>query len=659
MPSLPAVDVATTGHGPTEIGVAFRLESVDPADVPALDVLAAALAGGPQSRLALSPLAIAGDVGNVRAYAYVGRDVGLLVISCTVQGGNLLSAARSAANAALLVPRVPLTDAEVGSAREAVLAADAREASSMDGAVRALGQHAVVQGDPEAAARRQPALSSLTVGQLRGVAREHLTADRMAVAVVVPQPCHADASAVPCATGELGEPHVDADRLRSEILQEVRALTRASPPRSEELGEGVWRAHLPDGGIVLVRPEPLASGVAVVAGCSAGAAWQAEERSGGAVVLGALLAGADQERRWSVARPARALASHVDHDVITVEGEFVPELSAAGIRTVITTLLWPAFGAEEFMQARAHLATKAARRRDQPDGVAWAEMRATLHRGQPYSLDPAGTVNVLDVLDLEQIESLHQRVVRRESLVVSIVGPVDPDAAIGAVADVLAAGPPAPAPAALASTAPSDRGSGPVVRRRDLATDRSHVMLGYPTDGLRGTYHARAALAAMLDSGPQGVGRRLEGAGLAYRAGVERAEFFSSGRIVLHAEVPPGNEEQALESLRSAVATLRAGRISDAELARARSLAASRLASGVATPARRAAAMLRGELAGLPATAMLSAARRVVSITREQVLREARQVFDSTGEVVVIVGPRVEEDVRAADSDGRSPGPPP
>ena len=332
---LVEVDLAPTAESMVAVG--FRLPRSDVEETAALEVLAAALGGGPTSRVARTPLARSGLVVGTRAFVAPGRQGGVLVLTASLEGGEVSSAVEAMTALALAAGDEELTPAELEAARQALLGADAATAAGAEGAARRLGREAALGYEPDLGARWRAAVFAIDAATVAHHARERLRPSTLSVALLTGEHVRGeDEQGWPVVEGEAGELRRDVERLRNEIRTAVsRATDHASArPDPSPVTAGVRRVELAGGAVVLVSQEPAATEAAIVVALPGAAAWQADRRSGGAPLLATLL-----RREGTGPSPAPtplrgALESTLDHDALSASGEFLPGELATALRSV-------------------------------------------------------------------------------------------------------------------------------------------------------------------------------------------------------------------------------------------------------------------------------------------------------------------------------------
>jgi len=630
----PRVGVAASPTAQPFTALAVRLPRLEPAEAAALELLAAALAAGPESRIGRSAAVRAGAMASPRGQVYAGRQASLFVLAASggIAGGE--SAARALAAVTLASIDGPLSPSELERARRIVLRADGAATPRAADSARRLGRDSVVAGDSAARGRWRQAVLDATAESVATVARERISPEAMTVAVLVREHLRgaSEAEGGPLVVGEGGHERVDLERLRgdvSAVLRDVQAALEAG--RAALPDDSPVRVELAGGTTVIVSEVPLAGEVAIAAGCPAGAAWQAERRSGAPALVAALAASGGLEVTF-------------DHDLFAASTSVPAEELTPAVSDLVGGLLWPEVDDAALEQQRGSLTLGAIRRRDDARHQARTRLAQALHGGR-YRLDPEGTVRGLDTLDRAQVLEAHRNVATPARLVVAIAGPVPPAEAVRAVTAALAAAPvfDGDPPEALEPERGRPEG-GAAEHRHAMASRRTHVVMGFATAGAAAPDSAaRLVLVELLRSGRLSLDRAMEAEGLAFRVEVEHFEGVDAGHVILAVETAPQNVELVVTRLRAVVARLRESALPAGSLEPARGRAASRLASDLGAPASHAEALLRAELAHISPADALARPDRILTVSAEELAETARRHLARDREVLVVVGPEPEE----------------
>ena len=87
-------------------------------------------------------------------------------------------------------------------------------------------------------------------------------------------------------------------------------------------------------------------------------------------------------------------------------------------------VLHPTFPADEVELVRAQIANQLKARLDNPDAYLQVLANELMYRGHPYAVDPAGTVEAIEALQVADLERWHRERLTKENLLLVVVGNV-------------------------------------------------------------------------------------------------------------------------------------------------------------------------------------------------------------------------------------------
>lgn len=642
----PRVAVATSGAPGAALALSFRFSQDDELSFAAVEVLARALGGSGSGRLEQSVAARSGRLMRPAVGVFYGRRGGALVLTALSEADDeaIEATARGLLWAAYSSRVASVRGGELERARRLARLARARSWATTEGLARALGQLALSRGVEEDA----PVFSSLagvSRDELGRAAERLLVSDRMTLALVVQEHRARRPSRLPLETGGDGEERIAVDRLRARLDRVIDGMSQIleteGPPESDA---EVVQLRIPEGPLLLIRPEPRASSVAIRVSSPLAGAWQTFHAAGKLALLAKMITGLARER-WRSASLGGLPRASPSPDALSVSAEVLPDELERGLDAALTSMLWPGLTQDSLDRCRSELSSLAIARRDDPRYLGDEALRRALHPGAPYGMTFPGSLPELDTTNIDQIHRIHGRAVRADRLIISVVGPVEPEGVLRTVSLALASAP------GLSEDEPppgqADEAQPPEVPeiRRIVPGERVVLGLGFTTSGLsEPRWRHLEVLFDLLHRGAGSLGQRLEDGGLAVDHEVELWQGARGGHLVLRVETLPGNEARVREVLEETISDLTSGSVAAEELRLARRRAAARHARRLSTPAGRAAALEAAALAGLPPADLLGAGPSLLEI-EESALREVTAtVFAPARRVLVVVGPEPVEE---------------
>jgi zinc protease len=616
--------------GEGRLAVGFRLPTLDADELAAVDVLAVTLAQGDAGRLPRELVYNRQVARAARASVFHARDGGLLVLDLSLVAGRFEEAARVALAEASRAGREELEPAALEAARAALEADLARGQETAAGYARKLGFFATIAGDAGFEDRYLERLRGLTGAQVRSVAEKLVRPSNVALAAL---------ALAPAAAGRSSEDV--AESLRALAASETGASPRATAPASVTSFGNVVRVMFPSGMRVLVLRDPTASTVVVHAIWSGGLRLEDARSNGATSLLAATLPRGTRTRDAArLAADFRALGGGLSaaagRDELGVRVTFLARRWEEGVELLADCLRHPAFLEEEVDRARRAALERVRDHEDDADAAATRLYAATLWPGHPYRLPLLGTAASLSALTRRRLADHFQRYYGASTLTIAVVGDVDAERIAGKLRALFAD---APAPLVKASSSP------PPARTTDAPTeifalaakDQAHVVVGYAGLTLADPERRAAEVLVEILGGPGGrLARELGGTSLVDASAWSGVD---GGALVFDLASTPAALEDAVSSLRAALARVVATAFTPAELEGARAALVGADARALEDRGAVAAALARDEALGLGAGAYRRAAAELAAVTPEAVARVARRLIDPRLEIVAVVRP--------------------
>jgi zinc protease len=612
--------------GEAYLALGFHAPPARHPDVAALEVAAILLGQSESARL--PRLLRDRDQVVTSAYAAVHalRDPGLFVLSATAPptaGGPIRAVRALAAAAGALAAE--LTDDELAKARLVAEAAVTRQLETVQGRARALGWHATIAGEPHFAHVHLDRIRAVRRADVARAVARYLRPETASVAALLP-PAAARRGAFPGAA--------------------ERALERGlggAAPAAAAAAITERRVALPSGAVVIVRRDPAAPVVAMRAIWRGGQRAEDAAHAGASTLLARLLV------RGCAGRDAAAVADRIDRlggSLVGVAGrnsfglaaEWLAGTWRGGLDLLADCVVDPTLPAAELGREARLLRDDQLAQDASPAHAAFRLFGEALYGQHPYARDPLGSPAVTAGLGSAQLAAFYRERYPLSGLVLAIVGDVDLEDAIALAtarlgarpAARVAALPPAPVrPAAAAEV------------YRYLERSQAHLVVGFP--GARLDAPDRFALEVLVAVlGGQGgrlFGELRERRALAYRVAAHGVEGIDPGFLAVYLACSPEKLPAAVAAVRAELARVRAGGITEAEVARAR----EQLVAGHRIAMQRRAAVAHSiayhEVHGLGWQAWAAYEARIGAVTTAEVAAAAVAYLRADREVIATVRP--------------------
>ena len=437
------------------------------------------------------------------------------------------------------------------------------------------------------------------------------------------------------------------------LIAAVAAL--ATPVRSQTLppsavapapatAAGWARLTLPNGIVVLVAERLGIPIVIARASVEAGAILDPPDKGGVASLTALLLT------RGSATRPALEVDRAIEFVGGSLEGEGGRDSSEVvlsvlrkdlglGLDLLTEALLRPAFPATEFERKRDEIVASVRRSEEDPGTVAARLLRRLAFPEHPYGRPVTGTEASLRAITRDDVAAFYRAAYRPERTIVAVAGDVtaaavrtELEARLGAWSVATPApAVPGPAPLGLPSRTES------VQRSLTQAT----ILLGQATVARRHPDFYPLLVASQILGG--GSSSRLytrvrEERGLAYNVYAQYAPGRLAGLFLVELQSENARVREALAVVREELVRLRRERVSEEELARARSYLVGSFPLRMDTAADVSDLLVAIERFDLGLDYPARFRQTVSAVTADDVLRVVRAHWDPDGMSLALVG---------------------
>lgn len=328
-------------------------------------------------------------------------------------------------------------------------------------------------------------------------------------------------------------------------------MTSPAPPAG---AREVRRTVLPNGCTVLVRRDPSADAVAIVTWIRAGYFDEPDELGGIAHVLEHMyFKGTPRFGPGEIAAATKACGGYLNAATIYDHTAYYAVVPAARFEDALDIQheAWArsTIDAGELRRELEVIVQEAQRKRDTPGAVAVETLFEVLHDRHRMRRWRIGHDDVLRRLTRDDLLGFYRAHYGPANTIVAIVGAVDPDAALAAVA--------ARHGTAAGGRPPRDRGPDEIAppgrRWREWAGDLSNAELVIGWRTVPPSHPDAPALDLAADVLGTGRGARLWRAvrerGLAPSVSASHYTPTELGVFVVHADAPPATAEQALRTM--------------------------------------------------------------------------------------------------------------
>jgi predicted Zn-dependent peptidase len=297
--------------------------------------------------------------------------------------------------------------------------------------------------------------------------------------------------------------------------------------------------------------------------------------------------------------------------------------------------LEPKLAPDDVADEREFLLSRVQRRGDNPSSRAFDELFAALYGLHPYGLPSLGTAESLKRIDHAAIVAHYRAFYRPERLVLAVSGQVSAAEVLAEARRLFGV-----MPAGTAVAEPTIPPPAAAARRVavEQPAQQAQILVGALAPPMDHADHAAVKVLSTILGG--GMAGRLfvelrDKRGLAYTASAYYDPVREPGALVLYLGTAPENAQRAEEALAAEVARVRAERVGEDELRRARGYLLGRYAMDRRTNERQAWYVAFYELQRVGADFPERYRRAVEAVTAADVQRVAQRYLETLATVVL------------------------
>jgi predicted Zn-dependent peptidase len=428
--------------------------------------------------------------------------------------------------------------------------------------------------------------------------------------------------------------------MRAARIALLAAIAVAVAGASAPAADSVRTERLDNGFTIVVRENPVAPVVALSLLVRMGSRWETPANAGISNFLHAVM----------VKGTARRSGAELAETVASLGGKIsaVGEVDYSEIRASALARFWrelldiaaelalePKLAPDEVTRERDWLLTRVQRRDDNPASRAFDAFYAALYGPHPYALPTLGTAESLQRIDHAALVAHYRAFYRPERMVLAVSGQVTASEVLVEARRLfgrMPAGDRSPDPRLPAAAASGQRVA------IEQAAQQAQIVSGGLAPPLDHRDHAAVKVLGGILGG--GMAGRLfvelrDRSALAYTANAFYEPLKEPGTLVLYLGTAPENAARAEEALMRELTRIRAERVGNDELARAKAYLLGRYAMDRRTNERQAWYLAFYEVEGVGADYPERYRRAVEAVTADDVLRVARTYLGTPTTVVV------------------------
>jgi len=614
----------------------FHIPGLASVDVPALDVLAIALGQGDRSRLPWRVRRGKRLATGISSYAYTPSDPGLFFVSASLATEHGKDGAVETLRETFRLLREPVTDEELDRARVSIEGDAVYERETVQGTARKVGFYEAVGGGLKTEKRYFEAIRSLKPADLARVAQKYLRPDNLTVSMLGPK---ASLPAMP----ELGE----AAKLAWTDATRAAKVSAAKPAKKGKVAskDRETRMTLPGGATLIVRRDPSVPLLAIRGVFLGGLRFEDDSTAGLTHLLARVLPKGTADRSFaeivrSVDRFAGSVSGFSGFNSFGLRLDALSKNRGEALELFCDILQRPTFEAREVDHERTQVLEAIKSLEDHPGSWVMRVLTQALFKKHPYRLSMIGEKDLIEKVTSAELASFYERIAVPKNLTIAVVGDVEAEEMEERFGEALSGFgggrsfemPHVPREPAI--TSPRE-----AVIHKDK--EQAHIALGF--HGL--TFHDddRHALE-LLSAGLSGQGGRLflelrDKQALAYQVTAFTQEALDPGYFCVYMATDPKKLTKAVDGISRELEKLRQDGLTQDELDRNKRQIVGGFEIDLQRAAARAANLAFNDRYGLGFQEYLEYPKRVLAVTREEVIEVARKILDPQKSALAVCRP--------------------
>lgn len=653
------VEVRREGTTPRTL-LAYHVPRFGHPDYYALDVLSTILSGGRSARLSQS-LVETGIATSAYAYNADHADPFLMILGATAQQKKTATDLEKALLADVDKLQTDLvTNAELARAQNQIEASFTFERDSIPDQAQTLGRYAV-WGDWRYSDRYLSQVKKVTAVEVQRVAKKYLGAENRTVGHFVPTSAPSDPSPPAREAASQGIARYKPTQAGKATLFSPRSMrgpvkpgVAPRPVRGNTKTPPATRVVLPNGLVVLVQPNRANATVSVSGSIlSAGNAVESMDKPGlAAFTAGMLQRGTEKRTSLQIAEAMEEVGASVEissgAEYLSFAGRSLRKDFARLLDVLSDQLRHPKFPADQMEKLKTETLSVLAQEAEDPSArAARAFSGAVYPPNHPYwtpSVEAQiGAVQGFKQSDLQAFHTTHYG---PNTMILVVVGDVDPEAAVGLVKQYFADW---ERKQGLASPIIPPTPSQNQAKRLVIPLpDKSQVdvVYGYATGIARSApdFYAVRILNWVLGGGSFGsrlMANLRDKQGLVYGVYSDFEAGLGAGPFTVAFGTNPSNADKAVAEMQQQIGRLQTQGITPDELTRAKNFITGSYPIRLATNAGVAQQLLAAEVFQLGLDYPSRYAALYNAVTLQEVNAAARKYLDPERGTLVLAGPYI------------------
>lgn len=335
-----------------------------------------------------------------------------------------------------------------------------------------------------------------------------------------------------------------------------------------------------------------------------------------------------------------SLGAHATEDFTTASARVLKKDADLGFALLADMLQHPAFHKQEFERVRAQILGEIVSDDDDPGNVAMKAFHQLIFHGHPYSWPAHGTEDTLNRITVADIQQFHAREYVPNQTILVIVGDLTQEQAATLVQNHFGSWKKGTSPSSITKKpTPLDRKMVQLIEK-DLT--QSTIVLGHTgISRSNPDYYAVTVMNYILGAG--GFSSRLmdsirDKQGLAYGVMSQFDTRLMPGAFLINLQTRTEVTNQAITGVLTEIKGIRDAPVTDQELSEAKSFIVGSFPLRIDSSAKLANVLAQVEFYNLGLDYFTQYPKAIEKVTKDDVLRVAKQYLDPQHYALVVVG---------------------
>ncbi|MBT3182461.1 MAG: insulinase family protein [Deltaproteobacteria bacterium] len=609
------------------LALGFHIPEITDPDVPTLDLLAHILGGTDSSRLEQEVKENKHLAHNIFSCAYTPKHPGLLYVGAMLSENAAHKTISAIKEEIEKLHHDPVTAEELSRAKINLKSNEIYEKETVGGQGGKIASFIGAAGSHEFEKRYYQMMTSVVSEDIKRVAAKYINFDNCTAIMIIPKGSKWSKNKSP----------LKNELKPSKRKTQMKEITAISKPK---------RVRLKNGTTLIIRENHNLPIVSICTAAVGGIRRETKRNNGISNMMSKMmLKGTKDRNAIQIATDIEKIAGNIDgfsgRNTCGVKTEFLSEYLREGFSLFSDVLCNPSFESGELKKEK-HLTLKAIK--DQEDALsslAFANFLEELFPTHPYGLRSMGTVNSVKGISVGALKKHHREAFRSSNLVISVVGDVNPkeieDIANEMLCDL---------PKGKGAAVKRKIDKKPSKSRKRIVTKKdkqqAHIVIGY--QGVHFKSKDRYAMT-VLNNIFSGQGGRLfrtlrDEMSLAYSVSSLNQEGIDPGYFAVYIGTDPSKSQIAIDAMIEELKKICFEKVSKDELDRAKQYLVGTYELELQRNGSLSNLYTFHQLYDIRFEEIDEYPKRILAVTRDDILRVARKYIDPDVYTLSIIKPK-------------------